>query len=186
MSTCYICHRTEEEVKKYLLEQIDERIKQEEQNIKMEMEENNKKVLDLKEEWENIKVKASSDISTIMNNDVFYLLKNVAVNQNIDLKSYFDRAGEILGSSINSVKAKDIESKINEKIEEVKNLGEYTSRVEQIRNKYKMIIEILNEKYDIIKEIEVMVIKNEKIDGEATINVPICDICFQLTEGYVK
>ena len=116
MNTCYICHRSDEEVRIFLLEMIQNELKQEEQFVKIEMEDENKKILDLQSEWEILKKKASSDISNIMGNDIFYLLKNVAANQNVDLKEYFDRAGAVLGSSINSIKVKDIEDELKIKL----------------------------------------------------------------------
>jgi hypothetical protein len=184
MNTCYICHRNDDEVRTFLIELVQNELNQEEQFVKIEMEDENKKVLDLQAEWEILKTKASNDISNIMGNDIFYLLKNVAVNQNVDLKEYFDRAGAVLGNSINSIKIKDIENELRDKIDKIKNLNEYNTRLENTRTKYQISIDEIKENKNLIQKTKIKLSKNDIDDMIDEVHIDICSVCRGLIKSF--
>jgi hypothetical protein len=184
MKICYICHRTEEEVRNILVEQLQTELQQEEQFTRIEMENENKKILDLQEEWEILKKNAANDISNIMGNDIFYLLKNVAANQNIDLKQYFDKAGSVLGNSINSIKVKDIEAELKDKIDKIKNLSEYNNRLDETRKRYQSTIDDLNGTKDLIKQLKIK-LSNSSLQKQSEVNIEVCDVCLGIVKSNI-
>jgi hypothetical protein len=178
MSTCYCCRRNEEEVRNAIIEMLQTELKDEEQFVKMEMEEENKKILDLQEEWEKLKKKTTDDISNIFGMDVFYLLQNVASNQNVDIKKYFEKAEQVLGNSINSIKVNDIEKELNDKIDKVKNLTEYNTRLAETRIRFQERINDIRVDKSLLqkKRIDIRDPKKQSSNRE-DVEVDICRIC---------
>jgi hypothetical protein len=184
MSICYCCHRNEEEVRNAILEILQTELKEEEQFVKMEMEEENKKILDLQEEWERLKKKTTDDVSNIFGMDVFYLLQNVASNQSVDIKKYFEKAEQILGNSINSIKVNDIEKELKDKIDKVKNLTEYNIRLGETRIRFQERINNIKTDKWLIQKKRIDIKEPEKKSAtREDVSVAICRICSELMKA---
>lgn len=135
MRSCYCCRRSEDEVRDELLRLAAEEYEAEEKFVRMEMEEENKKVLDLQAEWEGLRKKATENLAGIFSVDVFSLLKGGASAPVGALDSFLKKADAALGSALGGLGPNSVENEIREKIEMIRNLGDFSGRMAAARER---------------------------------------------------
>jgi hypothetical protein len=170
MRSCYCCGRSEDEVRDELLRIADEEYAAEDKFVRMEMEEEDKKVLDLQREWENLRQKASDNLAGIFSVDVFSLLKGGASSQGGAIDSFLKNAEKALGSAVSGLDPDSVEREIREKIEMIKNLNDYNGRMTAARERHERLRD------SILREKEWLTTTTIKL-GENALTAPICRVC---------
>jgi hypothetical protein len=170
MKTCYCCRRNEEEVRSELLRLVQEDFENEEKFVRMEMEEENKKVLDLQEEWESLKRRAANDLADVFKIDVFSILKGNSPVKADGLEAFFKNAEKALGSRLGAISPDSIERDIRDKIDSIKNLTEFNERMIEARERYEKAREAIGREKDWIVNATMRV-------GESSQGIPICKAC---------
>ncbi len=163
---CYICGRTKEEVIEAMKQLAKTEYEASEQIIKLEMETENKKIMDLQEEWEALKRKVSTDISSIFTIDIKTLLEG-KIGESDTLLTFLKNAEKVIGTNLNPA---TMERDFQDKLDKMKNLDEFNKRVADARKKYETALE------DIPREKQWLLKRELKI-GSFVLQVPVCRIC---------
>jgi hypothetical protein len=170
MKTCYCCKRNEDEVRKDLLAINKEKFENEDKFVRLEMEEENKQVLDLEKEWEDIKQKASSSLNDLFKVDIVSLLSNQLSSTSM-IPDFLKRAESVFGNSLRTMNPLDIEKEIRKKIDQIKNIPEYENRIKKARDHYQ-------EKEKQISNVNSLMIERTIVLGAGMeMQVPICVVC---------
>jgi hypothetical protein len=163
---CYCCGRTKEEVIETMKQIAKAEYEASEQIIKLEMETENKKIMDLQAEWEALKQKVSTDISSIFTIDIKTLLEG-KIGESDTLLTFLKNAEKVIGTNLNPA---TMEREFQDKLDKMKNLDEFNKRVAEARRKYEMALqEITREKQ--------WLLKREFKVGSTILQIPVCRIC---------
>jgi hypothetical protein len=170
MRTCYCCKRNEDEVRNELLAINKEKFEDEDKFVRLEMEEENKLVLDLEKEWEDIKQKSSSRLNDLFKVDIVSLLSNQLSSTSM-IPDFIKRAESVFGNTLKTMNPMDIEKEIRKKIDQIKNIPEYENRIKKARDQY-----LENEKQ--ISNVNNLIIERTIVFGSGiNMQVPICIVC---------
>jgi hypothetical protein len=170
VKACYCCRRNEDEIRNELLRLIQEDYDDEDKFVRMEMEEEDKKALDLQEEWESLKKKAAAGMADIFSVDVFSILRGGPSVEANALGAFIKNAEKALGGTLANISPNSIESEIRDKIEKIKNLNDYNERMVASKRRYESARE------SIMKEKSWFAKKSVRI-GESSQEIAICRIC---------
>jgi hypothetical protein len=134
------------------------------------MEEENKKVIDLEKEWEEMKQKASSSLNDIFKVDIVTLLSNQLSSTSM-IPDFLQKAELVFGNTLKNMNPMDIEKEIRMKIEQIKNIPEYENRTNQARDLYQ-------EQEKQIGTVKNLIIEKTIAFGSGMeMQVPLCIIC---------
>jgi hypothetical protein len=170
MRSCYCCRRNEAEVRDELLRLAEEEYGAEERFVRLEMEAEDKKVLDLQAEWESLRKKASENLAGIFSVDVFSLLKGGPAAPSGAIDSFLKNADKALGSALGGLEPSSVEREIREKIEMIRNLGDYSGRMAAARERRERLRDSIMREPAWLASATVAV-------GGCEQKVPVCRIC---------
>jgi len=157
-------------VRDELLRLADEEYGAEEKLVRMEMEEEDKKVLDLQAEWESLRKRATENLAGIFSVDVFSLLKGGPSAPGGAIESFLKNADKALGSALGGLEPSSVEREIREKIEMIRNMGDYNGRMAAARERRERL-------RDSIMRETAWIASATIATGEREHTVPICRIC---------
>jgi hypothetical protein len=170
MKTCYRCKRNDDEVRKELLAINKEQFESEDKFVRLEMEEENKQVIDLEKEWEDIKQKASNSISDIFKVDLISVLNNQLSSTSL-IPDFLKKAEMVFGNTMKTMNPMDIEREIRKKVEQIKNIPEYENRITKARDQY------VEKEKQIANERNLIIERNLVVGNGIELKVPICIVC---------
>jgi hypothetical protein len=157
-------------VRDELLRLAEEDYEAEERFVRLEMEEEDKKVLDLQAEWESLKKKASRDLAGVFSVDVFSLLRSGPSAPGGAIESFLKNADAPLASALGGLEPNSVEREIREKIEMIRNLGDFNGRMTAARDRRERLRASIMKETGWLANVKVAV-------GEQEQTVHICRIC---------